>query len=300
MTPLKYAFLVLTLISGGMGLVPLAQTDPVAFALGAPIELGPQSLPEKAQCGSFGELRLFACVRGDGAPTIVLAAGAGQDSRTWDPVVADLATLGTVVTFDRPGFGRSPAVEGPRTSRVIATELRQLLGVLELSGPALVVGHSMGGIHALTYAELFPESVAGVLLLDAPPPGFEDARLALLSDREKELRREQLEDGYESARDAVRRERDGARAERGDFSGFPVDKPLIVAAADSQDFGELGNGEAHRRLWVEMSGRWLTLSRRSKLEIAAGSGHMIHQDRPELVLELVRELVALSGETRSP
>lgn len=300
MTPQKYAFLVLTLILGGMGLAQPAQTDPVAFARVAPTELGSQSLREKAHCGSWGELRIYACVRGDGAPTIVLAAGAGQDSRTWDSVAADLATLGTVVTFDRPGFGRSPAVEGPRTSRVIATELRQLLEVLELSGPIVVVGHSMGGIHALTYADEFPESVAGVLLLDAPPPGFEEARMALLSDREKELRLEQLDDGRANSRDVVGRERDGARAESREFSGFPGDAPLIVVAANSQDFGELGSAEAHRQLWIELTGRWLELSRRSKLKIAAGSGHMIHQDRPELVLDLVRELVALAGETRSP
>lgn len=257
-------------------------------------------MDEQPRCGSFGELRIYACVHGDGAPTIVLAAGAGQDSRTWDSVANELSKLGTVVTFDRPGFGRSPAVEGPRTSRVIAIELRQLLEVLELSGPILVVGHSMGGIHALTYADEFPESVAGVLLLDAPPPGFEEARMALLSDREKELRLEQLEDGRANARDVVGRERDGVRAESREFSGFPGNAPLIVVAADSQNFGELGSAEAHRELWIELTGRWLTLSRRSKLHIATGSGHMIHRERSELVLELVRELVALSVETQSP
>mgnify|MGYP001813546621 CR=1 FL=1 len=48
---------------------------------------------------------IHACLTGSGPDVVVLAAGAGQSSRTWARVSAELATFATVVTFDRPGFG---------------------------------------------------------------------------------------------------------------------------------------------------------------------------------------------------
>lgn len=242
-------------------------------------------------CGPVGERAISTCVRGVEGPTIVLAAGAGQDSRTWEPLLDELSALGRVVTFDRPGLGRSPPVAGARTPTVIAREIRALVAALDLPGPIVFVGHSMGGIHALRYADEYPEAVAGVVLLDAPPAGFENERMALLSVEEQERRRALLEEGRSRAPEVVGRERDGAAAERWVFERFPATKPLVVVVADSQDFGALGSGDAHRALWMRLSERWLDLSDRSRLVVAAGSGHMIHRERPGLVLDAIRSVV---------
>jgi pimeloyl-ACP methyl ester carboxylesterase len=67
---------------------------------------------------------------------------------------------------------------------------------------------------------------------------------------------------------------------------------LVVVVADSQYFGELGSEDAHRALWMRLSEQWLDLSDRGQLVIATGSGHMIHQERPGLVLDVIRMLVA--------
>lgn len=245
----------------------------------------------QGRCGPVGGSAIHSCLDGDGGPTIVLAAGAGQDSRTWAPLIEELASIGRVVSFDRPGLGRSPDVEGPRTPTAIAIEIRELLATLGVSGPTILVGHSMGGIHVLRYADMFPDSVAGVILLDTPPPGFEQDRMSLLSARERNQRQGELAEGRARAPGVVGRERDGADLEPWEFGGFPVIKPLIVVVGDSQYFGELGSQEAHRRLWVRRSREWLDLSGRSEFVIAAGSGHMIHHDQPRLVVELIRRLV---------
>ncbi len=246
----------------------------------------------QARCGPVGEQMIFACLRGVGGPTIVLAAGAGQDSRTWEPLLEELATVGRVVSFDRPGLGQSPGASGPRTPTAIAHEIRAVLTALDLSEPVVLVGHSMGGIHALRYADLYPETVAGVVLLDAPPPGFELERMALLSAEEQRRRRAALEEGRSRAPEVVGRERDGASAELWSFEGFPATRPLVVVVADSQYFGELGSEEAHRTLWMRLSEQWLSLSDRSEFMVATGSGHMIHRERPGLVLDVIRRLVA--------
>lgn len=250
----------------------------------------------QGRCGPVGEQMIHACLRGGEGPTIVLAAGAGQDSRTWDPLVEELAAVGRVLSFDRPGLGRSPTVVGPRTPTAIAHEIRAVLTALDLSGRMVLIGHSMGGIHALRYADLYPETVAGVVLLDAPPAGFERERMALLSAEEQGRRRAALEEGRSRAPEVVGRERDGASAERWSFERFPATRPLVVVVADSQYFGELGSEEAHRALWMRLSEQWLNLSDHSQLVIATGSGHMIHQERPGLVLDVIRRLVAGAGQ----
>lgn len=233
---------------------------------------------------------VHACTSGVGPVTVILAAGAGQTSRTWDSLRRSLAAETRVVTFDRPGFGRSPPGPSPRTPTRIARELHVVVEALDLSGPLVLVGHSMGGLHVLRYATLFPEDVTGVVILDTPPPGFEERRLALLTPREKGERELALRLGLTGAPEAVRLEREGAQiAREWDFSAFPRTVPLDVVVADSQDFGELGSPAAHRELWLEASREWLSLSVAGRLTVADGSGHMVHHDRPDIVLSLVSE-----------
>ncbi|MBO6576843.1 MAG: alpha/beta hydrolase [Rhodothermales bacterium] len=225
-------------------------------------------------------------------PTLVLAAGAGQDSRTWDTVLDSLVVLGSVVTFDRPGLGRSPLVQGPRTPTVIALELREALSSLDVSGPLVLIGHSMGGVHMLRFADLFPDDVAAVVLIDTPPPSFEEDRLSLLTPEEQERRAEALAAGRSRAPVVVGLERDGARSEPWAFEGLRPDLPVTVVVADSQDFGDLGSLQAHRDLWMERSSQWLKLTDKTELVVAHGSGHMVHREQPELIARIVAGIVA--------
>lgn len=262
-----------------------------ALLTGAVLLLVPQGVAAQARCADVGPSRIRACEYPGEGPALVLAAGAGQDSRTWMPLVGSLSERARVVTFDRPGFGQSPAVDGPRTPTAIARELRRVLEHFKVSGPVVLVGHSMGGVHVLRYADLYPEGVAGVVLLDTPPPGFEDERLTLLTADERERRRRALAEGRSRAPPTVGHERDGAAAEDWVFPNYPGQRPLFVVVADHQDFGDLGSADAHRRLWVRLSSRWLSLSSNSELVVAEGSGHMVHHDRTELVLDVITRMI---------
>ena len=235
--------------------------------------------------------------------TVVLAAGAGQTSRTWHGLVPELSAAARVVTFDRPGLGQSEPGAEPRTPTRIARELRSVLETLGVEGSLILVGHSMGGLHVLRYASLFPEGVAGVAILDSPPAGFEEERLELLTSSERAERVRLLENGSAQAPATVRLEREGASgAMEWDFSTFPREIPLVVVAADSQDFGDLGGAAAHRSLWVAKSQQWLGLSDRAELLVAEGSGHMVHHDRRALVAGVIRRLLGGSrdNEVREP
>ena len=240
---------------------------------------------------------IHACSLGTGPVTVVLAAGAGQTSRTWSSLRSRLTSSARVVTFDRPGLGESPPSQSPRTPTQIAHELRGVLEALGLSGPLVLIGHSMGGVHVVRYATLYPDEVAGVVILDTPPPGFEQRRLTLLTSEERAERQRVLREAMVTAPEVVRLEREGAQLpSESDFSDFPDGLPLVVVVADSQDFGELGSPLAHRRLWIEASREWLDLSSHSRLMVAEGSGHMVHHDRQEIVIEHVLSMLAAAGE----
>ena len=239
---------------------------------------------------------IHACSMGTGPVTVVLAAGAGQTSRTWRSLRSRLMSSARVVTFDRPGLGESPPSPAARTPTQIAHELHRVLVALSVSGPLVLVGHSMGGVHVLRYATLYPDDVAGVMILDTPPPGFEQSRLTLLTSEERAERQRVLRDGLATAPEVVRLEREGAQMpSEWDFSDFPDQLPLVVMVADSQDFGELGSPLAHRRLWIEGSREWLDLSSHAGLTVAEGSGHMVHLDRQGIVIEHVLSLIAAAG-----
>ena len=121
-----------------------------------------------------GGYRLAARTEGDMEPSIVFVSGLGWPMVTWDLVLPKLARVGSTTVYDRAGTGRSDALppdhEQPRTLAQTADELRRLLGSLDADGPHVLVGHSLGGLIALSFGALWPDAVAGLVLLDALNP----------------------------------------------------------------------------------------------------------------------------------
>jgi pimeloyl-ACP methyl ester carboxylesterase len=96
-----------------------------------------------------------------GAPVVVLPGAGLVGLDFWS-----IAT-GDTVLYDRGGTGWSADVPLPRSAAEVATELHEVLP----PGPWILVGHSMGAVYARRFAQLFPDDVRALLLLD---PGHED------------------------------------------------------------------------------------------------------------------------------
>ncbi|WP_308213802.1 alpha/beta fold hydrolase [Rhodococcus tibetensis] len=104
----------------------------------------------------------------DGAgPPVVLYGGLGGNWFDWDHVVELLSDSCLVVRIDRPGYGLSPASAAPPTARGEAERIVAVLDALGCIAPAVVVGHSLGGIYVEAFARLFPQRTRGAILLDA-------------------------------------------------------------------------------------------------------------------------------------
>jgi pimeloyl-ACP methyl ester carboxylesterase len=125
------------------------------------------------------------------AVPVLLSSGLGGAWYDWDRVVPLLAGLAPVLRFDRPGLGWSEPSAVPPSLAGEAERIRALLttpGVLGPEAPpagrAVLVGHSLAGFHVEAVARLYPDLVAGIVLVDgsvepempAPDPAETAAR----------------------------------------------------------------------------------------------------------------------------
>lgn len=104
-------------------------------------------------------------------PTVVLSHGFSLNLTLWHHQIQDLAGDMRLVLFDHRGHGRSgrpPAEDWSLDA--LALDVRAVVRDAGGSGPIVLVGHSMGGMAALKYCELFPETVGsligGIVLVD--------------------------------------------------------------------------------------------------------------------------------------
>lgn len=105
------------------------------------------------------ELRV-ECYGDQDAPPIILTHGWGANSTEWDYLKQELARDFRLIVWDLPGLGRSTRPANRDFS--MENLSRHLEAVLKLAGdqPAILLGHSIGGMITLTFCRLFPEALA--------------------------------------------------------------------------------------------------------------------------------------------
>jgi pimeloyl-ACP methyl ester carboxylesterase len=107
---------------------------------------------------------------GSGSPTIILESGLGNDGLIWDGVQQVVARTTRVCSYDRAGFGWSDPVSGPRDADHVASQLHALLLEAKITGPIVLMGHSLGGVFLRDYATRYPAEIAGIVFVDAATP----------------------------------------------------------------------------------------------------------------------------------
>ncbi len=111
---------------------------------------------------------------GEGAPVIMLESGGNADSTTWYRVQSRLARLSRVCAYDRAGYGFSDEGPYPRDLDADVADLRALIRAAGIPAPLLLVGHSKGSNIVRKYAQLHPEGIVGMVLIDPPEHGSDD------------------------------------------------------------------------------------------------------------------------------
>lgn len=105
---------------------------------------------------------------------LVLLHGLSDSSASWPSVVARYGGEREIVSLDAPGHGGEPLPDGPFSVQALGEAAVRQLRACDL-GPAVLLGHSMGGITAEAVALIAPDLVAALVLEDPAwvdlPPG---------------------------------------------------------------------------------------------------------------------------------
>lgn len=240
-----------------------------------------------------------------GRPTVVFENGSGPTFRTWSRVMDELKATDRSCAYDRAGIGLSEAAPAPWTTRDQVNDLAMLLEAVGVSGPIVLVAHSIGGWNAIVYTADHPDQVVGAVLVDILPPGLDDRLL------------EELPPETPSEPEVIRQARE-------DFTSFLTDpsmNPEGLHIADSEvrvlaapGFGArpteiLWATETELTVWPgfepDLAARLNAAIEDLLRDVEAladeptvtrvDTGHAIHEERPEVVIEAIRRVLDQVG-----
>jgi Tol biopolymer transport system component/pimeloyl-ACP methyl ester carboxylesterase len=236
-----------------------------------------------------GGRRLFLDCQGTAGPTVVLDAGLGVTSDTWAAVQHDARRFARVCRYDRAGLGASDAGPPPRTSAAMVRDLHSLLHAAQVRGPYIMVGASLGGLNAQLFASLYPQEVAGLVLVDALHPDLDRRIERILSPAQVRRRRADLAHNPEGVTFADLLASDAqVRAAR-----VPTDLPLVALRHGLPFQAAAGfPSAAVERLWAELQRDLVARSRRGFLVVAHHSHHRIAESEPGLVVAAIHTVMA--------
>ena len=285
--------------------------------------------PMRGSLIKVGDRRMHIDCSGQGSPTVVLDAGLGDTYVSWRKVQPEIAKITRVCSYDRAGLGYSDSSSGPRTSRVLAEELHAILQAAGIAPPYILVGHSMGGYNVRLYASLYPNEVVGMVLVDASHPDQENRFPPELKNMEGSWRREAefleysmpfgvprliglcdddppqraAECNWHSAREGTAELKGiSESAAQTAATGSLGDMPLVVLSHDpDKPSAELPPDLAKptNDAWEKMQEELAHLSTRGTQMIAKNSSHYIQIDRPDIVIDAVRNVVALARQAQA-
>jgi pimeloyl-ACP methyl ester carboxylesterase len=230
----------------------------------------------------IGGYRLRIDCSGQGSPAVILEAGLGYSGRTWRAVQPEIARLTRVCSYDRAGLGNSDPSPRARTGDEIVEELRLLLDKAKVKGPYVLVGHSFGGLTARIHAARYPAEVAGIVLLD---PVSEDqfshfAEQMPKSERDAYLKHEA--GGNQEGADVLRSAELASESDTGNI-------PLILVTAQAE--ATTAVDQKKNESWLFLQTRLARKLKAKRHLIAERSGHFIQNDRPDVVVGAVSELL---------
>ena len=118
-------------------------------------------------------------VEGGGSETIVVLSGAGIASPILDfkEVLESLSKRYKVVIVERAGYGYSDDSNHSRDVMEVLSETRQALSQANITGPFIILSHSMASLESLVWQEKYPDEVKALVGLDwALPSSYEDLK----------------------------------------------------------------------------------------------------------------------------
>jgi pimeloyl-ACP methyl ester carboxylesterase len=240
-----------------------------------------------------GGYRVRAVIRGHGGPAVVfLNSGFGAALEGWNQIQPKVSQFTRSMAYDRGGTYKSEPAPLPRDSAHIAAELHSVLEHAGVKTPCVLVGASLGGIHARIFAHSYPGDVAGIVLVD---PTAEDLYAKVQAQEPVERQRMDMQ-RVEMDREASGWDQ-GARSEYQSLAinfqqareSWPLPPvPVILLTSMRTDSAA---GARLAAIKLELHREFLKRVPGAKQIVTNESGHNIAMEEPGLVVSAIREIV---------
>lgn len=248
---------------------------------------------------------------GNGQPVIVLHGLFGR-RRNWQGIQKRLADKARIITVDLRNHGDSPWSDD-MSYPAMAEDIAGLIDGLQ-AGPALVVGHSMGGKAAMTLALSAPEAVKALMVVDIAPVAYGHqyapyidamrgvplSALARRSEAESYLQDAITDPGIRAfLLQNLGQDDDGLKwqvnldaIEHGmadilefpGFAGDPYEGPAVFLSGGNSDFVQ----DAYRPM-IE------SLFPMAAYQVIDGAGHWVHAEKPADVIAAISAFIDDNG-----
>jgi len=284
----------------GTAIIPATPTLTIIPSTSTPTIVPSPLAPiyEKVDVGGYA--LQIQCI-GDGTPTVIIEAAfeaAPVRSNTWLAVTSEIRKSARICVYDRAGLGLSDtAPSQTRTSKDIAQDLHTLLVNARIQKPYILVGHSLGGFHIRLFASLYPDEVAGMVLVDSSHPDqWSDVSAVLPTESLdeppsiKELRTIPDINNLEKL-DIL------ASAAQVRATGSLGNLPLVVLSHSPTSTWSANLNlspdvaEKVEKVWQKLQDELAGLSSSSTHIVATKAGHFIQLDEPRLVIDAILKVI---------
>lgn len=193
----------------------------------------------------------------------------------WGKVQPAVSRFAKTVAYDHPGVGLSEAGPLPRDGRRVAAELHRALRAAGVAPPYVLVGASLGGPCVRIFADMYPDEVAGLVLVDPTPD-------------DEQIDRTVTQPEFQSVPETLAQAR-GSRVPAG-IPVFLIDAVSPIEVPFATEATRTVRAKARADIAAESAGyrRWLETIPAGRL-VTTDSGHNVAIEEPGVVVETIRQ-----------
>lgn len=252
---------------------------------------------------NVGPCKLHFTVLQGSDDTIVLEVGGGADSSHWGPFPLQVAqeTGATVITYDRAGFGKSDLPDTPNDLVEEAGWLLKGLRELGRDKELILAGHSYGGWLIRLFASLYPNKIRGLVMIDpfstefvnllgvdyldhhpmaAKDPPFDTSNPEALTKNQRGL---------------IRMVKGGLGPKVQVMQDIKIPKKILVRIITAGQ--PWWHTPEEDQAWKKAHEQMTLVIPGAKLIVAEESDHLIPEKQPELIIQSLQEVLALTKGT---
>lgn len=248
-----------------------------------------KSIQTKIDIGGYA---LFVNMAGTGSPTVIFEAGSPGTSSHWNLVQPEISKVTKTFSYDRAGLGRSDKRNGASTCQTQVQELHALLKKADVKEPYIFVANSYGAYLAKLFTATYPLEVAGIVFVDGTHEKYSEYLRDNLApeqlDMFKKISASNPDGNFEEFMTSARQVKEAKKQDA------LRKKPVIVLTSDHQILTQqYANSPMSGAIaqWPNWQRDLVALSDHSKQYVIKGSGHMIQQDKPQIVINAIKKMI---------